>query len=153
MARRYPIEPLIAKTGLTPRQFMDEARMSGTAMRRAEEDGLDADQADRYAMRFHWLPYEVWPDYGPDATKICKGCDKEFDPKRSDQKFHNRECGKLWNQREWRRQKYANDPEFAERIREQRRTYYAECGDYERARQARYDAEVRAPRRRQERAA
>lgn len=77
----------------------------------------------------------------PDPVQCAAtDCGTMFVPSgRGPQKF----CSTLCRHREWAL-RYRSTPEGAEKNRAKRRRYYGECGDYERARQRRYNRARRA---------
>jgi hypothetical protein len=99
--------------------------------------GLDADQADRFAVQaLKMHPVEVWPEFG---TRECARarCTRRFVPRRRDQRFCSWPCNRSWWAAEMQRQRRARDPEWAERDRARKRAYYAECAETVRAKERR----------------
>src|SRR5690606_29642990 len=107
------------------------------------DKGVTDRTADRLAVTAGLNPYMVWPelltDQIEDCSRRCDECEEPFVPFRRSQRFCSKSCRQRQLQREWKRRRYQTDPEFAEARRQERRAYYAACGDYERARQRRYD--------------
>jgi len=62
---RWPLEPLLATTGVTPTQV--RARLGGAGYLRAETDGLSDRQADRIAIALGHHPANVWDDWADAA--------------------------------------------------------------------------------------
>lgn len=141
MSRRYPLEALVVASGLSEHQLSVKVGLKGTTLRNARTDGLIERAADRYAVRAGLHPFEVWPEMAEhqleDTSTECAApdCARRFIPTRSGHRFCSRRCG----DRTTARIRYRADSELAERKRAARRRYYAEAGDYERARQRRYD--------------
>lgn len=150
---RYPLAALAAVVGIVPRssRLARLLRISGTSLARFNVDGLTAVQAERYAVRAGCHPFEVWPemaDHEFEATsKPCDHCGDPFVPMRPTGRFCSPRCNRRWWSYENRKRKMARDPEYRERLYACRRAYYQECGEYERARQHRYDIAKRAEKR------
>ena len=145
---RYPLQPLLDAAGITMSRLRDVVAIGGSTYANARRIGLTAEQADRYAVKLGLHPYEVWPEMADDAAKAasvtCPECERGFFPVRSSQVYCSKRCRQRLLQREWKRNRYQSDPQFAAAQRAARRAYYAECGEYERARQRRYDKARRA---------
>lgn len=143
MERRYPLAALCAALGLSEAATALEVGLSGTTLKRAREWGLTADAAERYAVRAGFTPGGVWPQFLDDEfaelSVVCadEKCDERFIPVRKGHRFHSPTCRTRHNMRLWQREKYQNDPEFAEADRARARAYYEECKPYVRARQNR----------------
>jgi hypothetical protein len=163
--RRYPLADLLAllRGADGGRLSDDQARrtlnVSGAAWRRHHADGLAVDQAERLATRAGRHPSEVWPTWVDDELaelgRRCAECGETFIPWRKDQRFcpAPARCRVRWHNRATKRRRYARNPE---RFRAARRSYYAECRDYEvAARRRRYwqDPEAERERKRRARAA
>lgn len=99
--------------------------------------GVTADQADRLAVAAHRHAFEVWPELADVAARVCarQSCTVQFVPGLPHQKYCCDRCRKGEQRRRNMLRRYRTDPEFAEKKRERRRVYYAECGEYERARE------------------
>lgn len=60
---RYPLNVLLTRIGLTPEEFAEKVAISrATAYRRVQE-GVTWTEADEWAVRFGFLPFEVWPTW------------------------------------------------------------------------------------------
>lgn len=147
---RYPFAPLEALLG-----DVDLARVLGVSGRTIgiyKHRGLSDEQADKAAVRAGFVAYEVWPELLDDLIdgheRACGNrlCDERFVPLRSNHVYCSPRCRTNTQARRVKRRRYARDPEFAERLRAKRRESYAECQEYERARQSRYDAAKREER-------
>jgi lambda repressor-like predicted transcriptional regulator len=134
MTRRWPLRPLLDATGLSETKLLRRLRWSGQTLKNARENGLTDVLADRVACRLGFVPWEVWPDWFEPAFRSCAECAASFVPSPHPQhRFCSRKCRNVASSREWKRR----NPETN---RANRRAYYAEHGDYERARQRRYEA-------------
>lgn len=149
MTRLYPLEPLAEAMGCTLSEVGRRLGVSGTTWKQYRDQGVSELVADRLATRAGLHPAVVWPEWMDDQIdevgREC-WCGTRFVPKRS----HQRHCSPTCRDRarnaqkaQYRRSRYQTDPEWAEAQRARRRAYYAECGDYERARQRRYDTAKR----------
>ena len=140
---RYPFDRLLDAMRVTTRDACSLLRISGTAAGRYQRNGLTAAEADLFAVRAGFDPYLLWPELLDDAiadiTRTCAApdCGTSFVlvPRGWKRKYCSAQC----RERTWKRERYATDPEFRERIKARRLAYYAECRDYERARQNAYD--------------
>lgn len=114
---------LAERVGVSPRTIQRDAVR-----------GLTLTQAERYADRLGVHPWEVWPEWVElvvaEIGKECvsSSCGQVFVPKRRSQKFCSDRC------REREAQiRYRATPAGRERMREQRRAFYAQCAEYQRA--------------------
>jgi hypothetical protein len=136
---RYPLEPLAAATGREVHDLLVRLGVTGSTMQDYKSRGISAVVADRMAVRCGLHPHSVWPEMRDDAiadllvTCEAADCDQTFI--RSILGRPRRFCGGACN----RRHLLHSDPAKAELNRVLRRRYYAENGDYERARQRRAD--------------
>lgn len=149
--RRYSLEPLTTAAGdVSTAEFKALLRINGATLNQWRDEGLSFDAAVRSADRLRVHRYELWPEMADDdeteLTRPCDECGERFWPKRHDQKFCTPRCNRRWWARESKRRRYQRDPVFAERMRRQRRAYYAECRTYELARQREYDRKRRGQR-------
>lgn len=64
----FPLEPLTAATGLTPRKLMARLGWSGSRLSRHRSSGLTETEADRTAIRLGLHPSELWPEWW---SKVC----------------------------------------------------------------------------------
>lgn len=146
---RYPLEPLAQRMGLSLHKMCEELRISGSTAQDYRRRGVTEAVADRLAGRAGLVAYEIWPEMLDAAveavTSVCAlpGCGTTFIPYRSNARYCSRTCGQRARRRAWQARKAATDPAWLERRRQERRNYYAECGDYERAQQRRRDAAKR----------
>jgi hypothetical protein len=124
--RRYPLEPLVAASGLSEAALARSVGLSGSTLQQARLHGLREDAADRYAVRAGFVPVVVWPDFG---QAICPECSEPFVQSRRTHVMCSDNC----RERRRMRLKYQSDPAWAEAKRAARRAYYQECADYERA--------------------
>lgn len=141
--RRYPLDALVAVSGLSEAALARLVRLSGTTLKNARENGLREDAADRYAVRAGFHPAEVWTDWStveivaddavPHEHGTCGECGRGFIPRRADHRWCSKRCRNLASSRAWKQRN-------AEANRLARRAYYTEHGNYERARQRRYEA-------------
>lgn len=94
--RRYPLDALLAATGLTEAALSRLVGLSGTTLVRAREHGLTADAADRYAVRAGFAPVNVWLDYG--LVECARpGCSTLFAPNDKRHRCCKRACSKaMW---------------------------------------------------------
>ena len=135
---RYPLADLLEATGLTESGLTRAVGLSGSTLVKARENGLTADAADRYATRAGFHPASVWPDWGTaECEQTCPECEEGFVPARKGTVFCSKRCRQRKLQREWQRRRYATDPAYAEAKRAARREFYAECAEYEKARERR----------------
>lgn len=58
--RLFPLEPLLAATGLTQTRLQRKVHASGKDMARAAREGCTAAQADMWAVRCNLHPFAVW---------------------------------------------------------------------------------------------
>lgn len=65
--RRYPLEPLKLRAGLNRHQLIDALHISGTTLARLRRNGLTDKEADTYATRLGYLPWQIWPTYIDDG--------------------------------------------------------------------------------------
>lgn len=142
MSRRYPLEPLFALTGWTLNQVNRLAPCNGYEYQRRRTVGVTERTADRLAVAAGFHPWSVWPELAEEASLECPECGGRFVPTRKGHRFCTPQC----RLRLWKRNRYATDPAYAEKVRAQRRASYQECREYEVARQRRYDALRRAER-------
>lgn len=129
--RRYSLEGLVTASGLSEAALARSVGLSGNTLKAVRRRGFSEDQADRYAVRAGLHPSMVWSDWFDGAAVVCPECEARFVP-RPNQRWCSRKCRNLASSREWKRRN-------AEKNRQARRAYYAENGDYERARQRRYE--------------
>lgn len=141
---RYSFTALLKAMNMTIQAASVQLGISGrTRNLIAQRGGLTEKQADRYAVRAGLHPYEVWQDWFDHAFRACAhpDCAERFVPTAPHQRFCSHRCRRRFNER---RARELNLPS-AENKRENRRRYYEQYGDYERARQRRYDRARRTP--------
>lgn len=140
---RYPLAPLAALLQLSEHKTCEHLGITGAAQKYRTE-GMSYRVADRMATRAGFHPGEVWPEWWHDDDEEqhrCDHCRSPFEPRRKDSRFCSERCYRRWWARELRRRRYHRDPDFAEKKRQARRAYYAQCGEYERQRErAKYAA-------------
>ena len=111
--------------------------------------GLGPFLADRLAVTYGLHPYCVWPSWFDDGlavptprnlTRLCarRGCGQRFEKTHPRRRFCSTRCKNLVSSKKWKRQNKAV-------TREYRRSYYAECRDYELAQQRARDKARRGP--------
>lgn len=150
---RFSLQALVDASGLTEAALARQVGLSGTTLKKVREVGLSESAADRSAVRVGFHPGEVWSEWGTAVAsevelarlegrtvRRCVECSADFPALRRDQRFCSKRCRGLHSSREWKRR-------HPEMNRASRRAYYAEHGDYERARQRRYQQQRAAERR------
>lgn len=144
-AHRYPLEALVRASGLSEAALARKVGLSGTTLKQARERGLLEAAADRYAVRVALHPLEVWPEMAQAATVECadESCDVRFAPTRKGHRFCSDLCSNRRRSREWKRKRYAEDPEYAQARREETARYREEAREYVLAAKRRYRAENR----------
>lgn len=139
MSRRYPLEPLFALTGWSHNAIRALAPCAGPEYKRRQTEGVTELIADRLASTAGLHPFEVWPEMAEhaieDISRTCEGCGITYPPHWKTQRYCRPQCAKNASER----RKREADPNYVAKRNEARRRYYAEAGDYERARQRRYD--------------
>ncbi len=132
--RRYPFASLLEAVPWSEFELSRRIGLTGTSLRRAREHGFSESAADRYACRAGFVPWHIWPewldDIIADESIPCEECGTSFVPSRKGHGFCTRNC----RARKRKRERYASDPEFAERTKAYQQAYYEECGDYVRSR-------------------
>lgn len=147
VGRRYPIEPLAEFMGHAP--SARTVNVSGQTWTAALCHGFTRRTVDRIAgeQRFH--PAEVWPEIIghdiEDAEVECADddCTRRFVPSRAGHKFCSRTCSTRRPKREWKNNRYRNDPEYREAAKAKVRKHQAEVAEY----RARYMRSWRARKR------
>lgn len=144
--RRYPLAPLLALMGEpSADKVCKSLGISGSTQKDYRTRGVTERVADRLAARLGLVAYEVWPEMLDhaieDASKPCAHCGDLFIPARSTSTCCSRGCSLAAAQK-----RYRTSPKGRETHRLTRRRQYAEYGDYERARQRRYDLARRTTR-------
>ena len=129
--RRYPLEPFFALTRWTLSDVQDVAGCNADEWRKRKTEGVTEQIADRIACAAGLVPQVVWPDFG---LLPCDECGTPFARTHPRRRFCSRTCVS----RRWQRSKYRSDAEFREAEKAARRQRYAECAEYEKARQRRY---------------
>lgn len=119
--RRYPVQPLLDATGLTLNGFIRRhmPSVNGQAYRKARNEGLSMDQAERWALTAGWHPFEVWPNMADhqleDQQQPCEECGEPFLPTRKGHRFCSSRCRtRVHKRRQWA---------TSETHREKRRAY------------------------------
>lgn len=154
-ARRYPLEPLFVLMRMSPNKALESLGVGGTMQRRYRAEGVTERVADRLAVKAGYLPHEVWPeltdDNIADAHIPCAECDTPFLPTNARHRYCSRNCASRHN----KRKRYHEDPAVRARILDRKRTYNAQCADYQAAAERRRywaDPERQRARKRNERA-
>lgn len=106
--------PVDEVSGWSAAMLAEQVGVSDRTVKRWRAEGIPESKADDVAAAAGEHPAVLWPDLWEDA----------------EQRRRRR-------QREWVAKRRAEDPERRARERAYRRRYYAECGDYERARERR----------------
>jgi hypothetical protein len=57
---KFPLETLVEKYNRPWREFRETVGSRHTVLKKAKEQGLTAEQADKYAIRCGFHPIEVW---------------------------------------------------------------------------------------------
>jgi lambda repressor-like predicted transcriptional regulator len=117
---RYPLEPLFKLTGWTMRQVSiasGTSKPNSIEYRTRLERGVTALVADRLAIAAGLHPAEIWPSWWDDTPpeapgKPCEECGGEFTPRSKVHVCCSDECGDRRKGREWRRNRYATDPDY-----------------------------------------
>lgn len=84
--KRYPVEPLVAFSGLGLDEFRRRLSISGTTWVDVRENGVSPDRADRWAVKLGVDAYVVWPEMLDDviqeASRECAApdCTETFVP-------------------------------------------------------------------------
>jgi lambda repressor-like predicted transcriptional regulator len=141
--RRYPLDALVRASGLTEAALARKVGLSGTTLKQARERGLKESAADRYAVRCGLHPLEVWPELAEAAEAVCAAddCDVRFVPSRKGHRYCSSLCANRRRSREWKRKRYAEDPEYAQARRDEAARYRAEARAYVNAQARRWRSE------------
>lgn len=115
MSRYYPLDALVAASGLSEAALARSVGLSGTTLKNARERGLREDAADRYAVRAGFAALEVWPDFG---QAECPECSRLFVQTRKGHRYCSTRCYQNEYQRQWRARREAVDPDFLRKRRE-----------------------------------
>lgn len=139
---RWPFADLARAMGLTEHQACEQLGLRGSTAQDYRRRGVTEKVADRLANLAGLHPFEVWPAMADqavaEATRTCDGCGAPFVPYRPTHRWCSTGCRTRAAKRRYHAA-HQPDPTYRARRQEQRRTYYLECGDYERARQRIYD--------------
>lgn len=134
----YPLAPLAEAMGLSEDKAYKALGINRKTktVRRIRGEGMTADEADRFAVKAGFMPWEIWPDWTVELTGVgmvpCGSCGELFDAYRPGHRYCSTTCRRREQQR-----RYRTSPRVAEANRANRRAYYAACGAYERAREHR----------------
>lgn len=109
--RRYPLAPLAAAMGLSVHKAGQTLKIAGSTLQDYRERGVTEPVAERLTAKAGLFVYDVWPEILDHAIRDTSPGTR------------------------WKREKYANDPDFRAAMIERRRAYYAENGEYEKKRQ------------------
>lgn len=156
--KRYPIQPLLDAMRMTLSQATKSLGVSGQMTRSAKVKGLGLEAAYRWADNAGLHPYSVWPEMLDDVLDDCqrecawKDCHEKYIPRQSTQRYCSRKCKNKacdWRYNHSKGGKAARSrhrrEKRAEANREYRHRYYAENGDYERARGRAYTRRTMKP--------
>lgn len=147
MTRLYPLGPLAEAMGCTLSEVGRRLGVSGTTWKQYRDRGVSELVADRLATRAGLHAAVIWPEWMNDqierSMRECPECGQRFFPVNRRHTFCHKTCGNRARSRKRYRRLYATDPAFAEAERQRRRAMYEACGEYERARQRRYNARRR----------
>lgn len=105
---------------MTEATLTRHVRMSGATLKKARSEGLTEAQAERYATRLALFPVEVWTDW---LQVACVECGDAFVPSRKGHRFCSQRCSKRRWDRDAKRRRYREDPEFAAAERARAKTY------------------------------
>lgn len=150
--RRYPFAALATAMGVSENQAGRLLKLSGEARAKYRRHGMTEEVADRMAVKAGMHPFEVWPEMADDwlAEVECAAddCTERFPFSPYNRRFCSRRCRTRVHAR-LRRQR----PEVKAVDRLYTARYYAEAGEYVRARERRrYWADPVAARERKRRA-
>lgn len=157
----YRFSSLAEAMGESETHTFRRLRVNGARRQIILEDGIDIDQAERWALKLGMHPFEVWPEMVNEAllagTKACAACGGPFVPSRPSHVYCCHNCRVRVGMRRRRldpeirarelqaRRRYAAESRHAKRLKD--RLYRMRNGDRIRAQQrARYwsDPEYRA---------
>lgn len=136
MSRRYPLDALVAASGLTEAALGRKVGLSGSTLKLARTEGLAERSADLFACRAGLTPWLVWPDWLEDLEVECaeRSCTNRFVPSKSSHRFCSRTCGNRERTRAYLARK-RQDPAFREAERLRRQQNFRASRDYEARRQ------------------
>lgn len=122
--RRFSLQALVSASGLTEAALGRKVGLSGSTLKSARSRGLTESAADRYACRAGLMPWEVWPEWLPEARVQCAAsdCAELFLPRDSRHLYHSPTCRQREKMRRYRatehgaatvravRRRYLSDP-------------------------------------------
>lgn len=150
---RYDPAELAASMKIPVGTALRQLGVSAKDVRDFRSRGMTARVAERLADKAGFNPYEVWPTWNADiaiAPLVCKFCGKEFFPaqRQPSQVYCSAQCRSKNRDRskdaERERARYQENEAKRARKKETNAAYYAENGDYVRARQRKADRARRA---------
>lgn len=150
--KRYDFGPLADAMDVSKHEACQRLNIVGSTEVEYRRRGLTEKVADRLACRAGFHPSVIWPDWMDDVIVaeelVCARirCTERFVPARWNQRYCSAKCQKAAATARWERRRYQTNPELAERKRQRDRDYYAQYGDYVRARQRAYDRRKKADR-------
>jgi hypothetical protein len=154
--RRYPIEPLMALTGKTQFALLEGRRVNSETWSNIRDRGFTPQMADKVACANGFHPSLVWPSWEQDEwdelSVECAECNERFVPRWPRHVYCSKGCRDAHNVKKYRRRRYAEDPEYRQRVLDKGRAYRAETVRAKRATDARYRAENAEARAERERA-
>jgi len=120
VSRRYPVQPLLDATGLTLNGFIRThmPSVNGAAYRKARDEGLTADQADRWAVAAGLHPFLVWPDMADHQIEAAEAAEEE-----RRRRYNARKAAA-------ERARYHRDPRRRQQALENAKRYVDENRDY-----------------------
>jgi hypothetical protein len=142
--RRYPLEPLVAASGLSLHALGMTVGLSGSSLAAARRLGLVEAAADRCACRLGLLPWLVWDDWLADLERQCASapCTTRFVPLRRGHIYCSKRCTVRAAQRAYRA-RVKDREDFKQKARDYSRHYYRVAGPYVRARQRAYNQRIK----------
>lgn len=136
--RRYAFDALeVMARCESPKVLAERLGVNERQVFRWRMYGVTEEQADRLAPAVGFHPWSIWPELAAVGTRVCESCVETFMPHRKDQRFCSGPCNRRWWSAEMQRRRRRRDPEWAQRERDRKRVYYAECREYVCARERR----------------
>lgn len=129
---RYPLASLAAACGLSEHALCQRLGVKGSDGQRAIREGLSELLADRYAVKMGLHSAVVWPELMDAAIEAvhrdcaAPDCTARFVPRTRTHRFCSDRCRQRVKQR-----RYRSTPSGADNNRKWRRSWYAECAEYD----------------------